>query len=104
MLRLGSCTSGTSTPEGVQIANHLRASFPRLRWAVPDFWGEWVPKGAQIGEWPSEMKISAGPALVHELKNAGLWLEQEAIILDPRLPRALEEMLPTGDENAGEPR
>ena len=95
---------GDLDPEGVQIANHLRANFPRLQWAVPDFWGEYVAKAARTGEWPSDVNISGAPALVHELKNAGLWLEQETISLDPRLPGALDEMLRTGDANAGERR
>ena len=87
---------GDLDPEGVQIGNHLRARFPRLRWAVPDFWRECVPDRAQKGEWPTELNLGAAHALVHELRDAGLWLEQETIGLDPRLPEALEEAL--GDE------
>ena len=41
--------------------------------------------------WPSDLDLTAAPSLVHELKDAGLWLEQETIILDPRLPTALEK-------------
>ena len=84
---------GDLDPEGVKIGNHLREHYPRLRWAVPDFWHECVPDRAQTGEWPNEVNIGEWPALVHELKDAGLWLEQETISLDPRLPRALERVL-----------
>ena len=72
---------GDLDPEGIQIVKHLRASFPRLRWVVPDFWREYVPDWAQKGEWRKGVKVVAAPALVHELKAAGLWLEQETVSL-----------------------
>ena len=75
--------------------NHLRGKYPTLRWAVPNFWRECVPSRAQKDEWPTNLDVSDAPALVRELKNAGLWLEQEAISLDPRLPKALEQALRT---------
>ncbi len=58
---------------------------------VPEFWKECVPKQALKRPWSNDLDLTDAPALVHELKNSGLWLEQETIILDPRLPTALEE-------------
>ena len=84
---------GDLDPEGVQIGNHLREHYPRLRWAVPDFWRECVPDRALKGTWPEDLDLSDAPALVHALSQAGLWLEQETICLDTRLPRVLEEVL-----------
>ena len=84
---------GDLDPEGVKIGNHLREHYPRLRWAVPDFWHECVPDRALRGAWPEDLDLSNAPALVHALSQAGLWLEQETICLDTRLPRALEEVL-----------
>ena len=84
---------GDLDPEGVKIGNHLREHYPRLRWAVPDFWRECVPDRALRGAWPEDLDLSNAPALVHALSQAGLWLEQETICLDTRLPRALEEVL-----------
>ena len=95
---------GDLDPEGVQIANHLRTNYPRLRWAVPDFWRECIPMKAQTGKWPRDENVSDGPALVQELKQSGLWLEQETISLDPRLPDALEDVLRAIDTNLGTPR
>ena len=81
---------GDLDPQGAGIVSHLRKEFPRLRWVVPSFWSECVPDRAQKQPWPSNLDLTAAPSLVHELKDAGLWLEQETITLDPRLPAALE--------------
>ena len=81
---------GDLDPQGAEIVSHLRKQYPRLRWVVPSFWSECVPHRAQKQPWPSDLDLTAAPSLVHELKDAGLWLEQETITLDPRLPAALE--------------
>ena len=39
------------------------------------------------------MGLDGAPALVHELKESDLWLEQESIVLDPRLAQALQHAL-----------
>ena len=87
---------GDLDPDGVGIVNHLRASYPGLRWVVPDFWKECVPDRAQKEVWPTNLDFGNLPELVRELVDAGLWLEQETIILDPRLPGALERTLRGG--------
>ncbi len=87
---------GDLDPDGVGIVNHLRASYPGLRWVVPDFWKECVPDRAQKEVWPTNLDFGNLPELVRELVDAGLWLEQETIILDPRLPEALERTLRGG--------
>ena len=82
---------GDLDPQGAEIVNHLKKHYPRLRWVVPEFWKECVPKRALKRPWPNDLDLTDAPALVHELKDSGLWLEQETIILDPRLPTALVE-------------
>lgn len=84
---------GDLDPEGIQIVEHLQEAYPTLRWAVPAFWSEWVPGRAQRGEWPPDLDLATAPALVRELRDAGLWLEQETISLDPRLLQAMKEEL-----------
>ena len=84
---------GDLDPDGVEIVAHLRRSYPRLRWAVPTFWKEYVPNRARQKAWPADIALDGAPALVHELKQSSLWLEQETIVLDPRLPNALERAL-----------
>jgi hypothetical protein len=50
-----------------------------------------VETRALRGEWPEDMDLTDAPALVRELAERGLWLEQESVVLDPRLHAALED-------------
>lgn len=81
---------GDLDPAGVRILKHLRQIHPSLRWAVPEFWREYLEERALPGEWPESMALDQVPALVRELAERGLWLEQEVIALDKRLRPALE--------------
>lgn len=82
---------GDLDPAGVRIVRHLRQIHPGLKWAVPDFWGEYIEKKRALpGEWPDDLNLDGAPALIRELANRGLWLEQELIAVDPRLRVALE--------------
>jgi hypothetical protein len=76
-------------PNGVRIHSHLLSIRPGLRWFVPAFWSEYAEKKGLIAEWPVDLDVGQAPALVQELAKSGIWLEQEAIALDPRLPEAL---------------
>lgn len=80
---------GDLDPNGLRIVRHLRGLRPDLRWAVPAFWEEWVPDRALPGAWPSDLEVGDAPPLVRRLAEEGRWLEQEGIVLDPRLPQAL---------------
>ena len=91
---------GDLDPEGVEIVTHLRRSYPRLRWAVPAFWKEYVPERARRKRWPEDIALDGAPALVHELKQSSLWLEQETITLDPRLLAALEQATHRGNQGS----
>ena len=92
---------GDLDPDGVKIVGHLRKEYPRLRWVVPEFWKECVPDRAQKQPWPVDLDLTDAPAFVHELKDSGLWLEQETITLDPRLPGALEQEAHRANHEAG---
>ena len=81
---------GDLDPNGVRIYAHLRERRHDLRWFVPAFWAECVDSHALRAPWPPDLDVSAAPPLVRELAARGLWLEQERIVLDPRLPAALE--------------
>jgi hypothetical protein len=78
---------GDLDPNGVRIMRHLREVRPDLRWVVPEFWSEYVPKVGLRAEWPRDLDLGDVPPLVRRLASSGMWLEQEAIVLDPRLPR-----------------
>lgn len=80
---------GDLDPNGVRIYCHLRELRPKLRWFVPAFWGEYTDRKGLKAEWPAELGLEHTPALVQELAKSSLWLEQEAITLDPRLTEAL---------------
>ena len=84
---------GDLDPGGVEIVSHLRQGHPRLRWAVPEFWREYVHERTLRKRWPDNLVLQGAPPLVHELKESGLWLEQESIMLDPRLTGALRRCL-----------
>jgi hypothetical protein len=86
---------GDLDPNGVRIYSHLRERRPGLRWFVPAFWGEFVESHALRAPWPADLNLSAAPALVRELAGRGLWLEQERIVLDPRICEALDFALRT---------
>lgn len=80
---------GDLDPNGVRIMRHLRELRPDLRWVVPEFWGEYVQKVGLRAAWPSSFDLNGLPPLVSQLASSGVWLEQEAIVLDLRLPPAL---------------
>jgi Wadjet anti plasmid transformation system JetA-like protein len=81
---------GDLDPTGLRIARHLREIHPDLIWMVPSFWRDYIEARGLPGKWHEELDLSNEPALVQELARRGLWLEQECIVLDPRLRSALE--------------
>ncbi|MGH7461303.1 MAG: Wadjet anti-phage system protein JetD domain-containing protein, partial [Longimicrobiales bacterium] len=85
---------GDLDPAGVRILRHLREIRADLVWAVPEFWREYVEQRGLPGEWPEDLELSNAPALVCELAERGLWLEQEIIALDSRLGDALQMLAP----------
>ena len=76
---------GDLDPNGVRIYRHLREYIPGLGWLVPTFWAELVSAHGQIRDWPRDLDLSDTPELVQTLARRGLWLEQERLVLDPRL-------------------
>ncbi|MEQ1729344.1 MAG: Wadjet anti-phage system protein JetD domain-containing protein [Vicinamibacterales bacterium] len=84
---------GDLDPNGVRILQHLRGRFPALKWFVPAFWEEFVESKGQSRAWPQDLDLRAVPDLVRRIAARGLWLEQEPLIVDPRTPAALAEML-----------
>lgn len=79
---------GDLDPNGVRIMRHLREVRPDLHWVVPDFWTEYVSKVGLRAAWPQDLDLTDVPPLVKQLAASDIWLEQEAIVLDPRLPEA----------------
>lgn len=84
---------GDIDPNGVRIMLHLRKRISNLRWFLPRFWFDLADTTAHRTTWPQDLDLGFAPARVQELASRGLWLEQERIILDPRIPDALEEVL-----------
>jgi hypothetical protein len=79
---------------------HLRRRSPNLKWFLPEFWFELVDVCGLPTTWPQDLDLDFAPAPVRELAARGLWLEQERIVLDPRMADALEVALAT--ESPGE--
>lgn len=85
---------GDLDPNGVRIYLHLREKRPDLRYFVPAFWSELVTAHGLPGLWPSNLELDSLPPLLRELAEREVWLEQERIVLDPRLKEALLEQVP----------
>lgn len=84
---------GDLDPNGVRIMLHLRRRAPNLKWFVPEFWFELVETCGLQTTWPQDLDLDFAPAPVRALAARGLWLEQERIVLDPRMADALEAVL-----------
>lgn len=84
---------GDLDPNGVRIYRHLREHLPRLGWLVPTWWAELSAMHAQLRDWPDDLELADAPQLVRELARTGQWLEQERLVLDPRLPGAMSAAL-----------
>jgi hypothetical protein len=83
---------GDLDPNGVAIRNHLRRAIPTLGWLVPSFWEEYLDPHGLPCEWPDE-DLGDVPALVQRLAREGRWLEQERIVLDPRMTAVLASLV-----------
>jgi hypothetical protein len=84
---------GDLDPNGVRIVAHLQVLRPDLVWAVPEFWAEQIELRGLRRDWPRGLDLSDAPALVQRLAAEGIWLEQEALALDPRVPGYLETLI-----------
>lgn len=84
---------GDLDPNGVRIMLHLRRRAPDLKWFLPEFWFELADVCGLRARWPKDLNLDFAPARVRELATRGLWLEQERIVLDPRMANALEGAL-----------
>lgn len=84
---------GDLDPNGVRVFLHLRERCPGLLWFVPSFWRELVESKAQRAPWPADLDLREAPELVRELVHRSLWLEQEPLVVDGRIAKALEAML-----------
>lgn len=81
---------GDVDPNGVRIMLHLRRRAPNLKWFLPEFWFELAEARGLRAMWPRDIDLDFAPAQVRALAARGLWLEQERIVLDPRMADALE--------------
>lgn len=84
---------GDLDPNGARIFLHLREQRADLHWFVPSFWADLIESHGRPVQWPEELDLGGLPELVRELAARSLWLEQETIVLDPRILVALEALL-----------
>ena len=77
----------------MRITLHLRRRVPNLKWFLPEFWFELVDVCGLPTTWPQDLDLDFASAPVRALAARGLWLEQERIVLDPRMADALEVTL-----------
>jgi len=81
---------GDLDPKGLAIFASLGDAAARARHFVPAWWQDYLETHALAlpGGWPKALDHppdGQDSDLVQRLRAAGLWLEQEAILLDPRL-------------------
>lgn len=84
---------GDLDPAGVRMATHLRSLFPALYWWVPSFAEDYFEGHAQPCEWPEMQNPDELPRSIRALVDKGKWLEQEALVLDPRCTSELESWM-----------
>lgn len=82
---------GDLDPNGVAILNHLRRWRPDLGWLIPDYWKEYADDRGLPKRWPDVSFPPESPSWVVSLAEAGVWLEQEVIVLDSRFLSSVEE-------------
>ena len=82
---------GDLDPNGLAILEHLRRWRPDVRWLVPGFWEEYADERGLPKRWPDVSIPPDAPNWVVSLANAGVWLEQEVIVKDPRFAVTVEE-------------
>ena len=88
---------GDLDPKGLAIFASLGDARATPRLFVPDWWQDYLgTHGLTLeGGWPKVHDPAGGPQcpeLVRRLREMGLWLEQEAILLDPRLSDELTRL------------
>ncbi|HYC76781.1 MAG TPA: Wadjet anti-phage system protein JetD domain-containing protein [Planctomycetota bacterium] len=93
---------GDLDPAGVRIYRRLRSRRPDLRWFVPDAWSELVAARGLPAAWPPGLDLADAPPLVRSLAARGLRLEQEPLVVDPRLPAALDALFRAADDTPGD--
>lgn len=81
---------GDLDPEGLDIYAALSDGSRRPRLFLPPWWRDYLDShGLPLAEgWP-DPRSAVEEALITELRTKRRWLEQEAILLDPRLTFAL---------------
>lgn len=87
---------GDLDPEGLEIYCHLCEVRPDLIWVVPEWLTDYVPTHGQPVEWPRVPALDTAPPLIRKLAQEGLWIEQEALVLDERLRPWLEQRAGAG--------
>ncbi len=86
---------GDLDPNGVRIYRHLAAHLPDLGWLAPAWWADAaLPSPALRRPWPDAFRDDPDlPPVIRRLVAEDRWLEQEQVVLDPRLTAALEELM-----------
>lgn len=86
---------GDLDPNGVRIYRHLAAQLPGFGWLTPAWWADVAPPSPALRKpWPEPFRDDPElPPVIRRLVAEDRWLEQEQIVLDPRLAPALEELI-----------
>ncbi|MEM7354190.1 MAG: Wadjet anti-phage system protein JetD domain-containing protein [Acidobacteriota bacterium] len=92
---------GDLDPNGVAILAHLRRWRPDVHWLVPSFWEDYADERGLPKRWPAVSIPPDAPNWIVSLADAGVWLEQEVIVVDPRFAIAVEEAVSSSVRDDG---
>ena len=91
---------GDLDPNGLRAFLGLRRAISTASLWVPDIWAERLTLHALAAEWPDDLPYADLPPLVGHLRERGLALEQEPLVLDRRFAAALAA-LPVNPGDSG---
>lgn len=88
---------GDIDPKGLKIANSLRRKVPqKMQLFLPGFWVDYVNETfTGRKHWPENDIVDLSSDIIRTLRKEKKWLEQERIILDPRLQVEIRKLITT---------
>ncbi|MHC1698988.1 MAG: Wadjet anti-phage system protein JetD domain-containing protein [Geobacteraceae bacterium] len=88
---------GDIDPKGLKIANSLRRKVPqKMQLFLPGFWADYVNETfTGRKHWPENDIVDLSSDIIRTLRKEKKWLEQERIILDPRLQVEIRKLITT---------
>lgn len=87
---------GDLDPQGLKIAEYIKRNIPQdLHLFAPEFWWEYIAEvPVSPRKWPDGWVSEFDFPLIRTLRAEKKWLEQERVMLDPRLVTEINRLIP----------